>query len=155
MTENMYQMLRTFIPPASLPGDSRSIHFLRFPEVKQEYFDAVIERQVRRMQTVIELTRNLREKNNLSLKVSELGMSCVLRLVLIHRSADTSQGTACLPPRCGVPLRCRLTPPVYPVRAQRSRCRLHIRRREHWRTVPRCRRLGRAWKEVEISSGQG
>jgi isoleucyl-tRNA synthetase len=47
----------------------RSVHFLSFPEVKEEYFDEEIERQVKRMQTVIELTRNIREKNNLSLKV--------------------------------------------------------------------------------------
>ncbi|KAK0461235.1 tRNA synthetases class I-domain-containing protein [Desarmillaria tabescens] len=47
LTENIYQSLRNFIP---------------------EYFDAEIERQVRRMQSVIELTRNIREKNNLSLK---------------------------------------------------------------------------------------
>ena len=40
-----------------------------FPEVKEEYFDEVIERQVKRMQTVIELTRVLRERHNLSLKV--------------------------------------------------------------------------------------
>jgi hypothetical protein len=40
-----------------------------FPDVKEEYFDAVIERQVKRMQTVIELTRNIRERHNLSLKV--------------------------------------------------------------------------------------
>jgi len=39
-----------------------------FPEVKQEYFNAEIERQVKRMQAVIDLTRNIREKNNISLK---------------------------------------------------------------------------------------
>lgn len=37
--------------------------------MKEEYFDADIERKVRRMQNVIELTRNVRERNNLSLKV--------------------------------------------------------------------------------------
>jgi len=36
--------------------------------VKEEYFDAEIERQVERMQVVIELTRNVREKHNVSLK---------------------------------------------------------------------------------------
>ena len=41
-----------------------------FPDVKEEYFDEVIERQVKRMQAVIDLTRYIREKNNLSLKVS-------------------------------------------------------------------------------------
>jgi isoleucyl-tRNA synthetase len=45
------------------------VHFLLFPDVKEEYFDPTIERQVKRMQTVIELTRNIRERNNLSLKV--------------------------------------------------------------------------------------
>lgn len=41
-----------------------------FPEVKEEYFDVDIERRVKRMQTVIELTRVLRERHNLSLKAS-------------------------------------------------------------------------------------
>ncbi|KAH9938927.1 isoleucine-tRNA ligase [Amylocystis lapponica] len=64
----IYQTLRQFIPEDPTAGDVRSIHFLSFPEVKEEYFDAVIERQVKRMQTVIELTRNIRERHNLSLK---------------------------------------------------------------------------------------
>ena len=45
------------------------MHFLLFPDVKEEYLDPTIERQVKRMQNVIELTRNIRERNNLSLKV--------------------------------------------------------------------------------------
>ena len=69
LTENIYQSLREFIPEDPNAGDTRSIHFLMFPEVKEEYFDEVIERQVKRMQTVIELTRVLRERHNLSLKV--------------------------------------------------------------------------------------
>ncbi|KAJ7188081.1 tRNA synthetases class I-domain-containing protein [Mycena filopes] len=68
MTENLYQTLKTFMPEDPTAGDVRSIHFLSFPEVKEEYFDVDIERQVLRMQTVIELTRNMRETNNLSLK---------------------------------------------------------------------------------------
>lgn len=69
MTENLYQTLRQFIPEDSAAGDTRSVHFLSFPEVKEEYFDADIERQVWRMQTVIELTRNIRDKHAVSLKV--------------------------------------------------------------------------------------
>lgn len=69
MTENLYQTLREYIPEDPSVPDSRSIHFLSFPEVKVEYFDAEIERQVQRMKAVIELTRNIREKHNLSLKV--------------------------------------------------------------------------------------
>ncbi|KAJ7287792.1 hypothetical protein C8J57DRAFT_1284938 [Mycena rebaudengoi] len=68
LTENLYQTLKTFIPEDPAAGDVRSVHFLMFPEVKEECFDVDIERQVRRMQTIIELTRNIREKNNLSLK---------------------------------------------------------------------------------------
>lgn len=40
--------------------------------MKQEYFDVDIERQVARMQAVIDLSRNIREKNNVSLKVGTL-----------------------------------------------------------------------------------
>ncbi|TEB30334.1 isoleucine-tRNA ligase [Coprinellus micaceus] len=69
LTENLYQSLRKFIPEDPSAGDVRSIHFLLFPEVKEAYFDEDIERQVKRMQTAIELTRNIRERNNLSLKV--------------------------------------------------------------------------------------
>ncbi len=69
LTENIYQELRRFIPEDAKAGDTRSIHFLPFPEVKEEYFDEEIERKVKRMQAVIDLTRNLRERHNLSLKV--------------------------------------------------------------------------------------
>lgn len=69
MTENLYQSLRTFIPEDPAAGDTRSVHFLSFPEVNEQHFDADIERQVQRLQAVIELTRNIRERNNLSLKV--------------------------------------------------------------------------------------
>jgi len=68
LTENIYQSLRLYIPEDPSAGDTRSVHFLLFPDVKEEYFDPTIERQVKRMQTVIELTRNIRERNNLSLK---------------------------------------------------------------------------------------
>lgn len=70
MTESVYQGLRPFIPSTlELGKDTRSIHFLPFPEVRSEYFDTDIERKVTRMQAVIELGRALREKHSLSLKV--------------------------------------------------------------------------------------
>ena len=69
MTENLYQSLKQFIPEDPTAGDVRSVHFLSFPEPNEAYFDEDIERQVKRMQAVIELTRNIRERNNLSLKV--------------------------------------------------------------------------------------
>ncbi|KAG8716690.1 isoleucine--tRNA ligase [Ceratobasidium sp. 395] len=68
ITENIYQGLRPFIPKSPDVPDDRSVHFLPFPEVKDEYFDSDIERQVQRMQAVIELTRTLRERHNRALK---------------------------------------------------------------------------------------
>ena len=95
MTENIYQALRPFIPEdLSLP-DTRSVHFLSFPEVKEEYFDSDIERQVKRMQSVIELTRYLREKNNLSLKVrrTSLPSACSTDSMSRRRSRSSSFST--------------------------------------------------------------
>ncbi|KAI0685199.1 isoleucine-tRNA ligase [Cytidiella melzeri] len=82
VTENLYQSLRPFIPEDPNAGDTRSIHFLLFPDVKEEYFDVVIERQVKRMQTVIELTRVLRERHNLSLKTP------LRELLVFHPNAE-------------------------------------------------------------------
>jgi len=65
----MYQTLKTFLPPQDPNIDVRSIHFLSFPEVREEYFDPEIERQVSRMQAVIELGRFIREKKSIGLKV--------------------------------------------------------------------------------------
>ncbi|KAI8607700.1 tRNA synthetases class I-domain-containing protein, partial [Chytriomyces sp. MP71] len=66
ITETMYQNLKTCIPETK--DDTRSVHFLMFPEVKTEYFNADIERAVSRMQSVIELGRYIREKRGLALK---------------------------------------------------------------------------------------
>ncbi|KAL2919614.1 isoleucine--tRNA ligase [Polyrhizophydium stewartii] len=66
ITESMYQNLKTCLPPSK--EDTRSVHFLLYPEVKEEYFNDDIERAVGRMQTVIELGRTIRERQTLSLK---------------------------------------------------------------------------------------
>ncbi|SCV70092.1 BQ2448_1486 [Microbotryum intermedium] len=66
LTENIYQGLKEFFPKdqskLGLGDDLRSLHFLPFPEVKQEYFDPTIERQVSRLQAVIDLGRTVRER---------------------------------------------------------------------------------------------
>lgn len=62
----MYQNLRPMLPESK--EDTRSVHFLPFPEVKSQYFDSDIERAVARMQNVIELGRVIRDKKNLPLK---------------------------------------------------------------------------------------
>ena len=90
MTENIYQALRPFIPEDPSLPDTRSVHFLSFPEVKEEYFDSDIERQVKRMQSVIELTRYLREKNNLSLKVGRIKLIIGLQYSYFPRRRSRS-----------------------------------------------------------------
>ncbi|TPX70658.1 isoleucine---tRNA ligase [Spizellomyces sp. 'palustris'] len=66
IVETMYQNLKTCLPPSK--EDTRSIHFLPFPEVKKEYFNNDIERAVSRMQTVIELGRFIRDQKTLPMK---------------------------------------------------------------------------------------
>ncbi|CAO1632560.1 unnamed protein product [Sympodiomycopsis kandeliae] len=69
ITENLYQGLKVFIPEDNNKQDTRSVHFLSFPEVKTEYLDPVIQRRFAALQSVIELVRNTRERNNLPIRV--------------------------------------------------------------------------------------
>ena len=68
LTDNIYQRLLPYIPTALQGEDSRSVHFLPFPEVHEELFDTTIERQVKRMQTCIDLGRVSRERKTVALK---------------------------------------------------------------------------------------
>ncbi|CUM65627.1 uncharacterized protein PRCAT00003275001 [Priceomyces carsonii] len=58
--------------------DVRSVHFMSYPVAKEELFDRAIEIAVSRMQKVIELGRNIREKKNISLKTP------LKELVVLH-----------------------------------------------------------------------
>ncbi|BGP00043.1 Isoleucine--tRNA ligase, cytoplasmic [Rhodotorula toruloides] len=66
LTEHIYQGLRPFFPhdgeSLGCGADLRSLHFLSFPKAREEYFDDVIERQVSRLQAVIELGREVRQR---------------------------------------------------------------------------------------------
>ena len=62
----IYLKLKDMLPVSA--KDTRSIHFIPFPDVKAQYFEHDIERRVSRMQQVIELGRVIRDKKNLSLK---------------------------------------------------------------------------------------
>jgi len=62
----MYLNLKNAFPKSA--EDDRSVHFLSFPEPKQRYFNDDIQRQVNRMQSVIELGRVTRERKAISLK---------------------------------------------------------------------------------------
>ena len=62
LADKLWLHLQEFMPQDLLVGDTRSVHFLRFPETHQELFDEVVERRFARMRTIIELCRISREK---------------------------------------------------------------------------------------------
>ncbi|KAF2652009.1 hypothetical protein K491DRAFT_781437 [Lophiostoma macrostomum CBS 122681] len=78
ITDNIYLRLQPLIPKSLRGEDDRSVHFLPFPEVREELFDEVVERQVKRMQAVIELGRICRDRANKGLKIP------LKTLVVIH-----------------------------------------------------------------------
>ncbi|KAL8292459.1 hypothetical protein RQP46_001071 [Phenoliferia psychrophenolica] len=73
ITEIIYQGLRDYFPEDTkslgMGDDVRSLHFLPFPTVREEYFDPTIERQATRLQAVIELGRVIRERAIIPLKI--------------------------------------------------------------------------------------
>ncbi|KAL4970608.1 isoleucine--tRNA ligase ILS1 [Aspergillus stella-maris] len=79
LTDNIYQRLLPHIPESQRGEDSRSVHFLPFPEVREELFDEVVERRVSRMQKVIEMARISRERRAIGLKTP------LKTLVVIHQ----------------------------------------------------------------------
>lgn len=82
ITENLYQGLKTFMPEDTTGQDTRSIHFLSFPEVKQEYLDPVIQRRFAALQSVIDLTRTVREQGKLPIRVP------LKKLVVFHSNQE-------------------------------------------------------------------
>lgn len=78
LSDTIYQKLLQHIPKELQAEDPRSVHFLPFPEVREELFDAEVERRVSRMQRVIELGRVSRERRTIGLKTP------LRTLVVIH-----------------------------------------------------------------------
>lgn len=81
LSDNIYLRLKEYIPEQTLSQytkDSRSVHFLSYPVVNEEFFDEDVERTMKRMQAVIELGRNIREKKMISLKTP------LKSLVILH-----------------------------------------------------------------------
>ena len=68
LTETIFQRIVKFLPKSLHNKDMRSVHFLTFPEVREELFDEAVERRVGRMQRVIELGRVSRERRTIGLK---------------------------------------------------------------------------------------
>lgn len=78
ITDNIYQRLLPYIPKSEQAKDPRSVHFLDFPDVREELFDDEVERRVERMQKVIDLGRVSRERKTIGLKQP------LLSFVVIH-----------------------------------------------------------------------
>lgn len=68
ITDNIYTRLLPHIPETERAKDPRSVHFVDYPEVREELFDEQVERRVGRMQRVIELGRVSRERRTIGLK---------------------------------------------------------------------------------------
>jgi isoleucyl-tRNA synthetase len=86
LSESMYQTLKVYLPVPQV-GSTESkefpcVHFQPFPSVKTEYFDTVLERQVGRMQAVIELGRIVRDRRAIGLKMP------LRELVVLHDEAE-------------------------------------------------------------------
>ncbi|OWB80614.1 hypothetical protein B5S32_g4902 [[Candida] boidinii] len=81
LADNIYRRMRCLFTEETLKSfgeDTRSVHFLSYPVVKEELFDEKIELAVSRMQKVIDLGRNIREKKTISLKTP------LKTLVILH-----------------------------------------------------------------------
>lgn len=71
LSDTIYQRLRPFFNEETLNKfgkDHRCVHFLSYPTVNEDLFDEKIELAVGRMQKIIDLGRNIREKKTISLK---------------------------------------------------------------------------------------
>lgn len=82
LSETIYQKLRPCLPKSFHAEDSRSVHFLSYPEVREELKDKKTEAAVGRMQRVIELGRNIRERKTIGLKVP------LKSLIVIHHDKE-------------------------------------------------------------------
>eukprot|EP00742_Colponemidia_sp_Colp-10_P002909 GILJ01003106.1.p1 GENE.GILJ01003106.1~~GILJ01003106.1.p1 ORF type:complete len:1149 (-),score=229.84 GILJ01003106.1:175-3621(-) len=68
LTEFMYQNLKKVLPDAH-PDKLDCVHYLEFPQAREDAIDPRIEEAVSRMQRVIDLARNVRERCHVSFKI--------------------------------------------------------------------------------------
>ncbi|KAK0257196.1 isoleucine--tRNA ligase [Friedmanniomyces endolithicus] len=69
LSDNIFQRLTPHLPSTHTSNsDFRSVHFQRFPTVRETLFDPIVERRVSRMQKVIEVGRVCRDRRTISLK---------------------------------------------------------------------------------------
>lgn len=90
LADGIYQRLLLFFSKEDLvaasvnpaAGAVESVHYLAYPQVRSELFDSAIETAVARMQKVIDLGRNIREKKMISLKTP------LRELVILHSDPE-------------------------------------------------------------------
>jgi isoleucyl-tRNA synthetase len=79
MTEHMYQRLSQLLPDSER---QQSIHYCMIPKPDDSMLNPIIERQVERLQAVVELTRVMRDRNNIPLKMP------ITNLIVLHPSQE-------------------------------------------------------------------
>jgi isoleucyl-tRNA synthetase len=79
ITEHMYQRLSQLLPEQER---ETSVHYCMIPHSDDNLLDPVIERQVERLQAVVELTRVMRVRNNIPLKMP------IADLIVLHQSQE-------------------------------------------------------------------
>lgn len=82
LTDTIYLKLLPYIPENLQEKDARSVHFLKYPEVRKELYNPDIERKVGRMKSVIDLARVSRERKAIGVKTP------LKTLVIIHSDAQ-------------------------------------------------------------------
>ncbi len=82
LAETIYQRLKPYFGSELPVKDSRSVHFLPYPQVREELFDKRNETAVKRMQKVIELGRAIRESKTIGLKTP------LKSLVVLHSEQE-------------------------------------------------------------------
>ncbi|CAL1278823.1 unnamed protein product [Larinioides sclopetarius] len=79
-TEHVYQNLRKALKETN--DHQESIHYLTFPQHKEQFINEEVERKVSRMQEVIDIGRLIRERNTLPIKYP------LSELVVVHEDSQ-------------------------------------------------------------------
>ena len=82
LTEYMYQELQKLLPEDQ---QQESVHLTSFPEANQFPHEKEVERQMERMQTVVNMIRKLRSQQNIPVKIP------FKNIIVAHRDEEYRQ----------------------------------------------------------------
>lgn len=89
ITEHIFSLLQPYLgEQLTTFADSRSVHFLPYPTVRESLFDEVTERKVSAMQKAIQLGRAARERANVPLKTPLLSLVVVADAEILSDVAE-------------------------------------------------------------------